>query len=475
MRARYCGVLFTLILASCAVGPDYEPLNGGSAVVDEGWHGVLPHGGSVANLEQWWSQFDDPVLTLLITRAEKDSPTIDAALARVNQARATYRKSIGGLLPSLSASASKRRAQTGGADVDTIRTDSSAQIDAAWEIDLFGGQRRAIEGTLAEEEARAAGWHDARVTLAAEVATAYVGLRACAATLTLYQELLASQVGTRDLVSLQAKAGLVSASDSDLASASASNAASTVENQKGVCAQRFNLLAQLVVIPAADLQSILYTAPDAIPVPRSATITTMPAATIEQRPDVAVAERNVAAASAAIGVAVAQRLPSLTLAGAIGVNKAAGTSSVGTWSFGPTVSLPLFNGGALIAEEDRTRAVFDETVATYRATVLVAVKEVEDALARLSAVGRRYKEAENAVASYRDYLKGAEANYKAGRVSLLDLEESRRLVYSAEQTFVLVRQERAEAWIAMYKAVGGGWNKKFETNEAKASWTPPRR
>jgi outer membrane protein TolC len=105
----------------------------------------------------------------------------------------------------------------------------------------------------------------------------------------------------------------------------------------------------------------------------------------------------------------------------------------------------------------------DETVATYRKTVRAAVNEVEDALARLDAVNRRMKQAESSVDRYHRYLNATEANYKAGSVSLLDLEETRRTVYSAEETLVAARQEQAEAWIAMYKAVGGGWNNKIET------------
>jgi multidrug efflux system outer membrane protein len=484
MRFQYSIFLSAFLISACAVGPDYDPVRVESALVDQEWHGALPHGGKVADLTRWWFQFDDPVMTLLIERAENDSPTLDAALARISQARASLRKSDASLFPTATGSASVTRTLTsvgsgaarqtsglgGGTTQQTTgmggaawQTAKTAGLDAGWEIDLFGGKRRAVEQSEAQLQSNEASWHDARVSLAAEVADAYVNYRACQSDRGLYEQRFSSQSDTLGLVSLKADAGLVSASDRDLSEASAADIASTLENQKGVCAQKFNLIAQLTGVPSDDLSHILSTKPDEVPVPRAAEITALPAVAIEQRPDVAVAERNLAAASAAIGVAEAERFPSLSLSGAISINKTSGSSNVSTWSFGPSLSLPIFNAGSLEAEEDRTRAVMDETVATYRKTVRAAVNEVEDALARLDAVNRRMKQAESSVDRYHRYLNATEANYKAGSVSLLDLEETRRTVYSAEETLVAARQEQAEAWIAMYKAVGGGWNNKIET------------
>ncbi|MDE1151589.1 MAG: efflux transporter outer membrane subunit [Micavibrio sp.] len=452
----------SLLLASCAVGPDYKKAGVESALVDKEWHATLPHGGKMADLSTWWSQFDDPVMTSLLTDAETSSPTLDAALARVNQSRASLRVNNAALLPTVAGNASTTRARSAASGFAVEQTASIASLDAGWELDLFGGKRRAIEQSTAQLQSSEAGWHDARVTLAAEVADAYVSLRACESDVDLYTRRLKSQSDTRDLVNLKVNAGFASRSDGDLSEASAADAASTLENQKGVCAQRFNLLAQLTAVPAATLQQRLAAATGAVPSPRNADVTTVPADTIQQRPDIAAAERNLAAASAAIGVAEAERYPSLSLGGAIGINKANGSSSLSTWSFGPSLSLPLFNGGALKAEADRTRAVLDETVAAYRSAVRLAVNEVEDALARLDAVDRRTENAEQAVDRYRKYLAAMDSNYKAGVASLLDLEEARRTVYSSEETLITVRQEQAQAWIALYKAVGGGWNGQYD-------------
>ncbi|MDD4616643.1 MAG: efflux transporter outer membrane subunit [Alphaproteobacteria bacterium] len=462
MKIRSLVLLCAVLSSACAVGPDYEPVKIDTALADTQWHGVLPHDGNEANLEKWWTQFDDPAMVKLIERAESDSPTLDAALARIGQARASVAKNIGGAFPTLKGSASVTRSKTGGGAMEVYQTVRGAGLDAGWEIDLFGGKRRAIEQSEALLESSQAAWHDARVSLAAEVADTYIQYRSCQSTTKLYERRLMSQRDTLGLVTFKEKAGLASGADLDLSEASETNVAGSLENQRGVCAQRFNALEQLTGLSAAELSSIL-AGTNVVPEPRAAKIVSLPAQTIEQRPDVAIAERNLAAATAAVGVAEAARFPSLSLAGAINLNKASGTSSVTTWSFGPTLSLPLFNAGTLEAEEDRAREAVNEALATYRETVRGAVKEVEDALARLDAVSKRLVQAKVSVDKYRSYLAATEANYRAGSVSLLDLEESQRQVYSAEETYVAAQQEQAQAWIALYKAVGGGWNRKFET------------
>ncbi len=450
-----CVVMF--LLTGCAVAPDYEPIKVEKALVDKEWHSTLPHGGKITDLTHWWAQFDDPAMTRLIEHAEASSPTLDAALARVNQARASARKSDADLFPSVTGSASNTRRQSaaiGGTNVQTVNT---ASLDALWELDLFGGKRRGVEQSEAQLGANEARWHDARVTLAAEIARDYVDYRACEKTAKLYERRLASQTSTEKLVYYKVKSGLSATTEGDLSKASMLNVASMFEQQKGVCAQKLNLLAQMTTLPITELRNILASASARVPVPREADILNVPAVTIEQRPDIAVAERNLAAASAAIGVAEASRYPSLSLTGSIGLNQTSGSSTLSIWSFGPALSLPIFNAGALEAEADRTRAAYDEARATYRETVLKAVREVEDALTRLEAINSRMKQTEASVEYYHRYLETTEISYKSGTTSLLDLEETRRTVYSAEQSLIEAQQEQADTWIALYKAVGGGW------------------
>lgn len=212
---------------------------------------------------------------------------------------------------------------------------------------------------------------------------------------------------------------------------------------------------------------MLAAARGAIPSPHGFEIDSIPARVIAQRPDIAEAERNLAAASAAIGVAEAARYPSFSLTGSIGISRSSGDSTVSSWGFGPALSVPVFNAGALSAEAARTRAVYEETQAAYRQAVRGAVHEVEDALSRLSVAGRRLTQAEMAVDEYRSYLRAIEAGYEAGTSSLLDLEDTRRTVYGAEDTLIAARQERVQAWIALYKAAGGGWNGELNVKGAQ--------
>ena len=458
---KYLSLAAALLLSACMVGPDYHKQVPDTALIDKTWHAPLPHGGTTADLANWWQQFDDPVMTDLILKAQTSSPSLDQALARVRQARALVTENKATLLPTLNGTASVTRGQTGAAGRTLQQTTTIAALDAGWEIDLFGGRRRGIEQTKAQLQSTQAGWHDARVTLAAEVADTYVLVRACQNDLQVLERRVKSQNDTLGLVNLKTKAGFSSTSDSDLSAATAAEALNNLESQKGICAQDVNRLVQLTGQPAAEIDAALASAKGTVPQPRATDIFSIPAKTLDQRPDVAVAERNLAAASAAIGVATAAEYPSFSLGGAIGINKVSGSSNVSTWSFGPVLSLPIFNGGALKAETERTRGVFDENLAIYRQTVRVAVNDVEDALARLDAVNRRMGAAEQSVDRYRKYLASLESSYKAGVSSLLDLEDARRTVYNAEENLIIAKQERAEAWIALYKAAGGGWSGDF--------------
>jgi NodT family efflux transporter outer membrane factor (OMF) lipoprotein len=197
-----------------------------------------------------------------------------------------------------------------------------------------------------------------------------------------------------------------------------------------------------------------------IPAPPDAGAPEVPAQVLSQRPDVSSAECAVAGASADIGVAVASRLPSLTLAGSIGINafRISGQSlTTKSWSFGPSVSLPVFDGGAGAARVETARARYDQALAGYRAKVRQAVQEVEDALVRLDAADRRLDAATVADAQYAKVLEAASARYRLGAGSLLQLEDVRRTTLSASQSLAAVQLERAQAWVALYKAVGGGW------------------
>lgn len=452
-------IICVLHLSACALGPDYNGVDVNSALIDKEWTNPLPHEGKVEDLSLWWTQFDDPVLNKLIEVSQKDSPTLDIALAKIAQARANANKNIADSMPNITLAGSVDNTQTIGEKNNSQLTTNRAGFDAGWEIDLFGGKRRAIQQANALLQASQANWHDARITLAAEVADAYVSYRACEATVLLFEKNLNSQVATRDMVKYKVKAGLVAFSEENLSEATTNNSASSLENKKGLCAQNINTLVNLTAISAEVLKEQLKSSSRAIPAPRELNITAIPAQAIEQRPDVDIAENNIAAASAAIGVAQAKLYPSLSLSGAITINQTSGSSSLSSWSYGPSITVPIFNAGSLRADVKRAIGQYDESLANYKITVRNAVKEVEDALARIKSVTNRIDYAKKAVEQYRQFLSTTEISYNAGSTSLLDLEEARRSTYAAEEALISVYLERAQSWISLYKAVGGGWNK----------------
>ncbi|HET8882602.1 MAG TPA: efflux transporter outer membrane subunit [Solimonas sp.] len=468
------------LCAACAVGPDYRAPDAGRAGIPSSWHARLPHGGELASLAQWWRQFDDPLLTELVESAEARHPSIEAAVAAVREARAGVIASRGGLLPALNANGSLTRSSGAG---DTSGTESppfslvNGALDASWELDLFGGARRDLEASRARLQAAQADWDDARVSLAAEVADAYVERRYCERLLALYRDTLRSRRETERLTALKLDAGFAAPADAAQARAGRYDSENQLIAQQGVCQQDLNRLAQLSGIAATPLETRLAATPQAaIPVPRDPAVPSVPAAILSQRPDLMSAERSLAAASANVGVAVASRLPSLTLTGSIGINHLVhGDNDVRSWSWAPSLSLPVFDGGAGRARVETAHAQYDRALAQYRGKVLTAVQEVEDALTRVDTSVRRADAARAAERNYTVLLDSQENRYELGETSLLDLEDSRRLALASRETLAAVELEISASWIALYKAAGGGWNEPAPAALSSTSVTPGAR
>lgn len=452
-----------LLLAGCAtVGPDYrEP----AATVASQWSSPLPHGADGGRLGDWWTQFDDPVLLKLQQTAEEDSPSLAAAWANVESARATLRGSGAGASPSLSGGASVTRArqQAGAATTaaSTTSTTRSGSLDATWELDLFGKVRRSVESARAQLDARRGDWHDARVTLAAEVASTYVEYRACGQLVDIYKQELVSIGQTTQATESLVRAGLSPSTDAALAQATQASTTSALIAQRSQCELLVKSLSNLTGLQDGELRSMLSAGATnrnaSMPSMPSFSVDRVPAQVLRQRPDVAAKERDLAAASANVGVKTADLYPSVQLGGSIGVS-AIGRSSSGTWSFGPSISIPIFDGGSRRAAVDSARASYELAFAQWRATVRDAVTEVEKALVRLADANQRVVQAERAALEYRRYLTGAEAERRAGTISLLTFEEARRQSLSAQLDLIGLQRDQLSYWIALYKAVGGGWD-----------------
>ena len=441
-----------LLLAACAVGPDYQRPEQTSVPQ---WYAPLPHGGDPGALTQWWAQFDDPLLAELIATAQADSPGLNQALARIAQSRAGVAAARATLFPQVDAVA--RRA--GGERI--VNTNyGTAALDAAWEIDLFGGNRRALEAARARYEGSAAQWHDARVSLAAEVAQEYVGLRSCEALARSYTEDLASRRESERLTQIKVDVGFEAPADGALASATSADGATRLNAQQAECEIGVKALVALTGLAEPDLRARLAARTATLPAPAGFAISAMPAQTLLQRPDLAAAERELAATSAQIGIAQAARYPKLILSGSIGYQtlSSGGTPEGSLWSWGPTLSLPLFDAGRRAADVDSAQGRYDEALARYVGLSRQAVREVEQSLVRLHSATTREADAQRAADGYQRSFRAADDRWRVGAGSLLDLEVARRLAVVSRTQLIAVQRERVAAWISLYRAAGGGWS-----------------
>ncbi|RZT08783.1 efflux transporter, outer membrane factor (OMF) lipoprotein, NodT family [Duganella sp. CF402] len=452
---RATALAVAVALGGCAVqGPAKQV----DALAPRQWQAPLPHNGSRADLATWWRGQADGLLVELIESAQAVSPTVASAASRIAQSRSERVAAGAALAPNVDAAASVNRSNQQSAL--PMGTTSQAALNASWEIDLFGANRAARDAAQARLESAHAGWHDARVSVAAEVANQYYGLRACQQLLTVAQQDAVSRADTAKLTELSAKAGFQSPASLSLARASAADGNSRYIAQRAACDVDVKVLSALTAIAEPQLRQKLAAGTPAV-APAIA-IAELPAQTLSQRPDVFTAEREVAAASADVGNAQAQRYPRLSLSGSVGVaNFRAGgdNTKTDTWTIGPlSVSVPVFDAGRRAANVDAASARYDAAVSSYRATVRNAVSEVEQAMVNLDATGARAGDAQTALEGYRANYSAVEDRYKNGMASLFELEDARRTRLAAEQTVINLQRERSAAWVALYRAAGGGWN-----------------
>ena len=445
-----------LWLAACATTPPPPTV---PALAAAQWTAPLPHQGQLGDLSTWWQRLDDPLLVALIAAAEDASPTVASAASRIAQARATSVAAGAALGPTLDASASASR----GISQPSVPIASTAQagLQAAWEIDLFGTNRAAANAAQARQQGAQAQWHDARVSVAAEVASQYVTVRACALLRGLAGEDAQSRQETARLSGLSTRAGFTAPAVDALARASAAEANNRVVQQLAQCDVYLKAMVALTGLPEADLAQKLASAP--VPPAQIAlfSIASIPAQVLAQRPDIYSAERDVAAASFDVGNAQGQRYPRLTLNGSIGAlaYRAGGASeNFGTWSIGPVaLSVPVFDGGRRSADVEAAQARYTEAVAVYRGKVRQAVREVEEALVNLRSADDRFADTQAAAQGYQASFNATQARYTAGLASLPELEDARRSALAADTNAIALQREGLLAWIALYRAAGGGW------------------
>jgi outer membrane protein, multidrug efflux system len=449
-----------LVLAGCAsTAPALAPQRVGAQLATQ-WHAPLPHGGRVDDLRHWWSQFDDPLMPRLIDAAQRASPTIAQAAANIADARASHVTRGAALLPSLDIAASATRGRS--ELVAPMGDASSLGLQAAWELDLFGANRAGLAAAEARLASSQGGWHDARVSVAADVAKNYVELRACEAHVQQARIDAASRAQIFRLTELAAAGGIRSPATADLARASAAQGEVALEERKAQCDLLVKALVALTAKDEPDLRRELAEKVAQLPLPVEFGVNTVPAEVLAQRPDIHAAAREVVAASADSTQAKAQRWPRITLAGSIGASRVSslGVSTDGTvWSVGPVaITFPLFDGGMRRVNAEAAQVRYATATTVYAARLRTAIQEVEGALVTLESTARRSESAGVATDGFERSYRATSASYHAGAASLLDLEDARRSLVAAQSTLIELRRERLLAWIALYRSMGGGWS-----------------
>lgn len=439
-------------LTACAtVGQDYRRPD-----LQEPASRQAPHTGKLLDLTCWWATFNDATLDSFLEATQKDNPTLAKAAAAIDKARANRASVDAGFLPQVHASAAAGWSGSLKNDTNTSQT-ANGGLDSSWEIDLFGKNRRFAESAGALAQAREADLQGAQVSLAAEVAGTYIDYRACRQKEKYYLDQADSQANTSYLTQLSATAGFTAPADARLAEASAASTRSTALGQKTECEVLVKSLVALTGMDEPSVRRQLGQGTMSLPQPESLAVSSVPADLVRQRPDIVSAERTLASTSAQIGVAEANRYPSLSLGGSISLSASSASSATAPWSFGPTLSLPLFTGGKTEASIRSARADYDSALADYKQVVRTAVKEVEQSLVRLDSMAQREQEAGLSAEGYRAYLVATEQNWRVGGASMLDLETARRSTISADIRLLELQESRLNYWIALYKAMGGGW------------------
>lgn len=474
-------------LCGCMVGPDYER----PKTLDETkWAGLDPAVTDAATkskpvegaveLTQWWTTFNDPLLTKLIQRAAADNFDMAAAEARIRQARARRGIVFGGLLPSVNgfASASKNPdfSSSNGGLVGTGDL-FTAGFDASWELDIFGRVRRNLEATDAGIDRAIADRRDVWVSLAAEVASTYAQVRASQEQLRAAYGNLTAQRDTQSLTKKLYDAGVVGALDVANSTAQVESTTSRIPAYESSVREGIYTLSVLVGQPPASLLQELVT-PAPIPMPPAKIPVGLPSELLQRRPDLRRAEADLHAATARVGAAVAEQYPRISLTGGYGTQNTNTSDLVGLatqyWTVGAGATLPLFEGGRIQSNIALQKATTDEALATYRQKVLVALKEVEIALVNFTQQQARRAALDRTVDANRDAVGLATQLYAAGRTDFLNVLAAQRALLDSMESLAASDRAVADQSIALYKALGGGWDTQLPTIDDESTAEAPQ-
>ncbi|MGU7782141.1 efflux transporter outer membrane subunit [Burkholderia sp. PU8-34] len=469
--AALAAAAFCAWLAGCTVGPDYVAPHPALPATYAERPAAPPLATAQAAPDLWWKNLGDPVLDRLIDDALRSAPDLDAAEARVREARARQGIAGSAYYPTLEAGAAYDRThgsanvpvgvQPGGLGKGTNGNLYQAGFDASWEIDVFGGTRRTVESADASYDAAVAERGDAMLTLLAEIARNYVELRGAQRRLAVARDDAALQRDALALTRSQFDAGLASRLDVLRAQAQVSDTESDIPAFEADARAAIYRIGALVGHPPEQVLAEL-DAPGPIPAPVADVPIGLPSDLLKRRPDIRAAERRLAAANARIGVAQSDLYPHFSLTGVAGLQSLDASSFLTMPSrylkVGPNISWLIFDAGkvrfAVRAEQART----DEAAAVYRRTVLGALRDVETALSSYGRTQVRRDRLADEVKADRDAVTVATRLYRQGLTDFLPVLDAERALHAADDKLAQTERDTALALVALYKSLGGGWS-----------------
>ncbi len=444
------------VLAGCSVGPDYR---GAGLTFPARYFEASATKAPGSSLSHWWTTFRDPVLDELVGEAVAGNLSVASSAARIREARATRRVAVGPLFPAINGSGSALDTRSAGNSANAWLV--QAGLDASWELDLFGGERRKVEAASYGVEAAHADLRATLLTLIGDICTNYIEVRGTDARLALARQTSASERETVGLTKTLYSAG--SSSSLDLANATALET-STEAAIPPLVEARAEAIHRLGILLGREPGALVARLAQPRPLPQAHDMMQpgFPADLLSRRPDIAKAERQLAQATADIGVADAALYPSVSLTGSLTSSAArVGDLGKGTtigWSWGPSVSVPLFSGGQLVAQTEVAGAQRDEARLALQALVLTAMEDVENALVLRSQERLRIQLLTKSASAYRDADQLSKKLWQSGSVPFLNVLDAERSLYSAQDSLIQSRMSASDATVALAKALGGGWD-----------------
>lgn len=475
-----------LALAGCAVGPDFHKPE---AKVPSEWHGLSAPssaGQTVVTAEQgdlaaWWNNFEDPILASLVDRALRSNLDLKQAEARIRQARAAKGVAGAALWPEVNASGQYQRSGTGGGSGgpgERQGTGSSGFVgnffqvglDASWELDFFGGTRRNIEASGADLQAALEDRRDVLVTLVSDVGTNYARLRMYQFQVRIAQNNLTAQQRTAEITRKRHGAGYVGALDVANAQAQAAATESQIPVLEAAARSSIYTLSLLLGQEPSALQDELGSEKPIPPTPPTIPAG-LPSDLLRRRPDIRRTEAQVHAATARIGVATADLFPRFSLTGSFGFSgndiSSLGNWTGRSWSWGPSATWPIFDAGRIRWNIEVQNALQEQALLTYEKAILTALKDVETALVSYEKELQHNSLLAEAVRNNQNAVRLSMTLYLAGKTDFLNVASAQRAQFLSEDALAQSTNNLTTYIIALYKALGGGWEQPGGAAEAQ--------